>query len=384
MKYAINKRNIYWYTITIFLSINSFLLVYIDNAIYKINIILFIIAGIILVFKKNYTIRISKPIKYWLLFLIWSSLTCLWATVKHLDTLIVLWYISFIVLILYNLMNNEYTYLIFIRAIILSILMLSLYVLMYFGIDTLTTSRMSNDVLNSNTFGSLCSYGVILSYFLYKRKKQKYYMLISLFLIIMVLISGSKTALFGLILAATIFILIENDRSKKDIFKAFVIVFIFVIVLYILITRIEFLYNIIGERIQTFFLLITNHDFTNQHESTGIRYTMIIEGIELFFKNPIFGYGVNSYMDYSSFMTYSHNTLIELLVNSGIIGTLFFYMIFISILIKVKNKKINSYWKALILSITCMLVATSFTSIFYNNIAIHIILCIFNMYLYPK
>lgn len=58
--------------------------------------------------------------------------------------------------------------------------------------------------------------------------------------------------------------------------------------------------------------------------STALRIEMIGDGLSLFKDNAIFGYGLGGFAANTSYGTYSHATLIELLVSTGLFGTTLF------------------------------------------------------------
>ncbi len=66
--------------------------------------------------------------------------------------------------------------------------------------------------------------------------------------------------------------------------------------------------------------------------SANIRKKMIIDGIELWEKKPILGYGINQYRFETEHDTYSHNNYIELLVSGGLIAFFAFYGILVCLL----------------------------------------------------
>lgn len=62
--------------------------------------------------------------------------------------------------------------------------------------------------------------------------------------------------------------------------------------------------------------------------STALRIEMIGDGLSLFKDNAIFGYGLGGFAANTSYGTYSHATLIELLVSTGLFGTALFLFAF--------------------------------------------------------
>ena len=55
---------------------------------------------------------------------------------------------------------------------------------------------------------------------------------------------------------------------------------------------------------------------------------MIVDAWNCFLQHPFWGIGVNNFRYYAYAQTYSHNTYVELLASSGIIGTLPFIVFF--------------------------------------------------------
>src|SRR5690606_28195676 len=57
------------------------------------------------------------------------------------------------------------------------------------------------------------------------------------------------------------------------------------------------------------------------------RFDLIIEGFEIFSKQPLFGHGLENYRFLNSHETYAHNNYIELLVSVGVLGFLSYYLV---------------------------------------------------------
>lgn len=64
----------------------------------------------------------------------------------------------------------------------------------------------------------------------------------------------------------------------------------------------------------------------NYDGSTATRINMYKDGLNLFAKNAIFGYGMGGFCANTSYLTYSHSTIIELLCSFGLIGTSLFFL----------------------------------------------------------
>ncbi len=66
---------------------------------------------------------------------------------------------------------------------------------------------------------------------------------------------------------------------------------------------------------------------TGNESSANTRQLMSEEGLDLWQRSPIIGYGINQFRLVSSFTTYSHNNYVELLVSFGVIGFVLYYSI---------------------------------------------------------
>ncbi len=53
---------------------------------------------------------------------------------------------------------------------------------------------------------------------------------------------------------------------------------------------------------------------------------MFLNGVEMFFRKPLFGYGTNGFANYGSMNNgWSHNTFSEILCDYGLVGFIFFF-----------------------------------------------------------
>ncbi|WP_270658907.1 O-antigen ligase family protein [Paraclostridium bifermentans] len=89
-----------------------------------------------------------------------------------------------------------------------------------------------------------------------------------------------------------------------------------------------------------FFNLVSDYGILDRLENLfvegdDIRKTMYIEGFEMFKKNPIFGVGFNNYRILSSFNKYSHSTYIEVLACTGIVGTILYFIPYVTQITKI-------------------------------------------------
>lgn len=143
-----------------------------------------------------------------------------------------------------------------------------------------------------------------------------------------------------------------------------------------------YLYSLLAEsyifsRLMELFISIGSDNYGG---SVRLRGVMIEKALELWSEKPFLGWGFDSFRYVSGFGKYSHNNYMELLVNSGLIGFVVFYSIYLVVLYKmfkhIKNKGCmngNDYWILLIICV-CLFRDMAFVSyynkLFYLNLAI--------------
>ncbi|WP_372663123.1 O-antigen ligase family protein [Cohnella sp.] len=204
------------------------------------------------------------------------------------------------------------------------------YLLYEVGFDNLLQIkyRLVLEYYNSNAVGIFLAISSISATYLYfKNKKNSYLVLIAVFSVV-ILLTGSKKAIFSLVFGIALYLLFREKRKKK-VYLNIILVCAFVGLIMYLSFNVDFFYRIIGSRIDALKDTIFNKKID---ESDGNRIMMIRYGIEWFKYNPIIGHGVGNYEVMLArtigMETYSHNNYIELLVGVGIIGFLAYYSMY--------------------------------------------------------
>lgn len=361
------------YTITMF--IFSFKGEYI--LISEIVFLLYLCCSVFAVVKFG-KIRFSKNYIFLIGFVVYSYLSCVWAIDKNLafsksNTIFLLVSFSFIT---YQVFLKESSVDYMLKSILIAGLAMSIYSLFYYGFGNfwkaiLTGTRLGSEINQANTFGMYAAITfVICIYFsLLKNRRRLYFISVLPFLTI--LASGSRTALVISFIGIVILFLLKDgsERLIKGILRSMFIVFLLLSILQLPIfieatIRMNQLLNI----------------FQNANEidhSASIRFYMIRFGVEMFKKNPIFGYGadnarmllVNVYRK-----TYLHNNYVELLVDYGIVGFTLYYGVYISIIRKlIQNIKGYNEESVIILSLLIMALVADYGTVFYYNKLVYII-----------
>ena len=142
------------------------------------------------------------------------------------------------------------------------------------------------------------------------------------------LLSGSKKALLGLI----IFVIVYLYFKSKGMGKKVLIIVASIAGVYALmwaVYSVPLLYNIIGYRMQLFLSTFLNGSAITGSGSTSERLDMISYGLRLFAKSPLFGNGINTFQYYygtaTGFYAYAHNNYIEILSTLGLLGFCLYY-----------------------------------------------------------
>ncbi|WP_441361525.1 O-antigen ligase family protein [Acholeplasma laidlawii] len=225
--------------------------------------------------------------------------------------------------------------------------------------------------INPNYIGYVFTFGLILSLHTMITVKDKSLTSITkqiLFLII-ILWTGSRSSLIGLIVGIIILLIVSNYPHKKAILVA---TFSLILVLFLSIMYIDFLYNIIGYRISMIIQFILNNDITD--ESIKSRLSFQLLGLD-YFKNRMFlGYGLDNFRFLpGSYGTYSHNNYVELLVSLGIVGTFIYYIPHLTILIRVIRRP-NMYRTLNIALVSTILILDLFFITYFERFSLYLIM----------
>lgn len=205
-------------------------------------------------------------------------------------------------------------------------------------------------------------FGIAVILFLYAILKNRNYLLIAptLFLTVLGLTTGSKSFILLLVVAAFIIVFSHFGMKKWYISLAIIGVGIAVIVIAL---QLDAFKTYRQRFLDMFKLLIYGDEFANTDASTAQRMNMINEGIILFFKKPIFGWGMNGFTNYGSFGTYSHNALTEVGANFGLFALMAFeYPIYLAIRKYRANKERDlSFLLILMYIIFSMMISVQYT-----------------------
>lgn len=260
-----------------------------------------------------------------------------------------------LVVVITNILVEEKNIDIALKILYFAGMIMCIYSLFFYGYEATiqalvaeTNIRLGGEINQANTFGMICSITTILGVYFAFYKGEGIYYFITLIPLIYAFASGSKKVILIFIIALVV--LIANKKGKSFMTTA-LIWLISIAAILIIINYLNSQNLLIFSRFDTFMNLFGEKDYnTVIDNSSTARMGMIKDGIKWFLKKPFWGYGTDQYkfLYFESYgiYWYSHSTVIEVLVNHGLVGFFAYYSlhlyIFVKLLRGVKRKVNNS------------------------------------------
>lgn len=296
----------------------------------KVVMLAFFIGMLFYLLKNGTRVVLGKAIILPLLFVFYEFISCVWAfnqdvAISSFITqlqLFVLLFFSYVFIKRIGGLEDYY------NGIYLSGVCLVFYSLYVYGgvsgfLATMNTGiRMGALIGNENTYGLVFANAAIVAMYYGLFKNEKSHWFLTGLMIFFALSSGSKKAVFLLLMGVAFFILAKYGIRK--FFKTLFYSLIFMIIGWFLINLPIF--SRILKRLELYLSVSGN-------ASDNLRADLIRYGLELFTESPLLGYGLGNYHLFHWSGLYSHNNYIEVLVSLGIIGFVLYYLIFAKSLI---------------------------------------------------
>ena len=273
--------------------------------------------------------------------------------------------------------------------LIFASLLNSVYMLSMVDFEELGEERLGKSTIderwNANTIGMQLTFNVFFIFYLFqnkfcKRPTTRFYLLIcTILFVFIILMTGSRKALFLLVLPILFYYMLATKKSSK-LQKVTAVVTVLLLI-YLLIMTIEPLYNVLGVRVER---LMESIGGTTEDRSIMARRALRDMGLRWFIERPIFGYGMNSFEPMCGHATgqywYSHNNYIEILVGTGIIGLITYYSLYLWMFEKSIRKHYKNYGLGLSLLIPILFSETGLVS--YKTFIIQFVLMIISAYIF--
>lgn len=221
------------------------------------------------------------------------------------------------------------------RGYFVATLVNSIYVFLTIDVAKLGDVQIGNHLLdgwNGNGIGSMAAQGAFIGCYLFgqsKNKLSKIMYLCGMFgFSFLTFYTGSRTAFIMLVASFVMYFWLCNPT--KIVRNAIITAVVLGGVLY-LVMNVQSLYNVLGSRLEGLFSLFTGEGEVDS--SADIRDVFIQNGKKWFVEKPILGYGLNNYRVLNQLVTgrytYAHNTFIELAVNLGTVGLIWYYSVYL-------------------------------------------------------
>ena len=227
---------------------------------------------------------------------------------------------------------------------------------------------------NGNGIGFMATEGAFAGFYLIDKSKSKLMKLVilavNLFFCFVTMYTGSRTA-FAMLVAGILLYLYIKKPTK--ILRNIILTIVLLYVIYYLIMNVEGIYNVLGTRIKSLLALITGKGEAD-HSAT-LRDTFVQNGKIWFKESPLIGYGVNNYRvldkEATGFGFYAHNTYIEIAVDFGVVGLVWYYLVYVILVLRLlktaKNNPLHSFLLAsLVASLISHLGTVSYYGIYQN------------------
>jgi O-antigen ligase len=289
---------------------------------------IFLVLYAIITLINNKTIERNTAIFLYFLFTLWSITTFIFAeNQSQIESLITLSKVAIITLSVSIIIRKQSDYF---MALLISFL--SIYFIFWLNLGDILNLIYSNNNLEENRFAGTFSnantaaiyclaiiwIGILLFFYKYRN------ILIRIMIIggitiatIIIIYSGSRKGIIGLGFLSFFFGWIIIRKSKNSRLNRISTIVSVIVILYFILNAIfkSPFYNRIPELFQG-------------DTSTITRWSLFIEALNIWtssFKNLIIGIGLNNFQFFSSTKDYSHSTISETLVCTGIVGFALYY-----------------------------------------------------------
>lgn len=183
-------------------------------------------------------------------------------------------------------------------------------------------------ISNTNIVGTRFAFAIVFMLYFLLQKVKWWKLLISAVLMVFLFLTASRSSVFIMAISSAILIIVSFRQKGKPVLLALIIAGILLAIFAYLIFHVDFIYNIIGVRMEGVLSLVQNGEGDSSSEK---RLALIHYGWESFKEHPFFGRGISTFISETrqalGFRAYSHNNYLELLVGVGIVGALAYYML---------------------------------------------------------
>ena len=217
-----------------------------------------------------------------------------------------------------------------INIYISAIFILSLF-LVIISLPNIFAVRLGKNLgISYNVLAIAAAVAFIMSAYNYTQYKQKRSILLCIWSLITIMLTGSRKGLLQIVLSVIVYLYLKNPRKRL---RSIVVAGILLLLTYISIMNIPILYQLIGIRFKAIAEFISGSNIEEASLNSRLHYINL--GWQYIIQNPWKGYGLDCFRTLpGAFTTYSHNNFIELLFSGGIPALILYYIPNIIILIQ--------------------------------------------------
>lgn len=329
-------------------------------------------------------LSINSYLRWISLFFILCFSSIIWASDKDIVLAYIIWYLQ-AVLIAYSIGNtikDEADIEFILKCIMVGGLILALRSFQGVSFSELGSFRLGKNIgYNANEMALKTALGSIIAFRYFRESIKKnikiIYFLIMFVQLVSLLFTESRKGI--IMVFGTMFLYsILCSQNPIKLIKNTCLAISGLIIIYLLMTKIQFLYDAFGRR----FLLLLNILDDNAYvgNSLGNRIYAVQLGLNAFKEKPIFGYGLGNFMTATGLNGYAHNNYIQLLVDLGLLGLSLYYSVYIiNIWGLIKTIRVNRGLTALLLSMLLTVTLIEYGLVSFNSdyVQLVIMLCYF-------
>lgn len=238
---------------------------------------------------------------------------------------------------------------------------------------------------NANAIGMELTFNVFFIYYLYRNRlingtlRQLYLLICVTLFVFVILMTGSRKALFLLVLPILLYYMLAAEKSNA--LHKLTVVATALLLIYSVIMTIEPVYNVLGVRVER---LVESFGGDAEDGSISSRRVLRDMGMRWFIERPILGYGMNTFEPMCGQATgqywYSHNNFVEILVGTGIVGFITYYTLYLWLFLKSLKRRYKNYAVGISLLLPILFSETGLVS--YKTFIIQFILMIITAFIF--
>lgn len=309
------------------------------------GLMMFASSMLIWVGRRKSKVVIPYNTMWYMVYIIYSSMTELWAEYIPGDILAAI--LKMIIILLMITSISIYVDEPEDLDRILSLFIFSITIITVLEFSSVSPARWFEGGMGSNfskfnaneiAFWVVCA-EMMAFYKAYIKNQKGFYILVFVFLFFAILSSSRKSTAAAIV--APVIMLLMTGQKKNKIFQVLLMIGLAAGLIYLIMTN-EYLYNSIGRRFNSMSYYFSD-DTIKTDGSLTMRSYYIDIAKELFGESPIFGKGMGNFIEiigreYGLGRAYSHNNYWQILSELGITGFIIYYSFYVFVIVKlVKN-----------------------------------------------